>query len=230
MLNSIPSNSYAWLIGSVVFGVFAFRATRNYQRLHNPLSKLFAYSGACASLAFFFWSVPFIFSYDSNYLIIINIIGDFFLYLMFVLQAVVLHYITFKSKSTLKFILIPTILIASIGFVSNCYGYIKNGVAVIDNTFEYNLPVVSNIAQAILLVIVFLVGIVLLTRVFQQTTLRAKTSLVGIAILYILSSIAGGLNVLLSGSSNQSPIIIISYIGGFLIFISILLIVRLFKK
>jgi len=230
MFSSFPSNLLPFLIGSPVFTLFGIRGVLTYRRLHSPLSLLFALSGFAAGIAFASWSVPFLFNIDNSTMITVSIFGDFFLYVMFVMQAIIVHYLAFKNRVSLKVILIPTILTAIIGWLAHCYGYIYNGVAVVNNSFDYTLPLLADIAQSILLVNVFLVGVLLAMRIRQQTTPRAKGGLLGIAILYILSGIAGAMNIFLSGSPNQSPIIIASYMIGFLFFVTILLGIRLLNN
>lgn len=230
MFNQLPSNATTWLIGFPVFAFFGIRAWQNYLKLHNPLSRYFAYSGFMAATAFFFYSVPFFFTTDYTILMICNIIGDFFLFFMFFLQAKLIYYVSLKNKVSEKVIILPVAVIAIVGFLGNCYGYLKNGVSIVDNKFEYSLPLISDVCQTVLLVVVLLVGILLSTRIPQQPSMRSKVTLLGISMLYILSSIAGALNVLLSGSPNESPIIILSYIVGFFGFVIILFSSRIFKR
>lgn len=227
MLQDVPSSSLPWLIGSIVFLIFGLRAVKNYKKLHNPLSQFFAISGFSAALAFGFWSIPLIFTSDTSILMLVNIIGDFFLYIFFIYQAIILHYLVLKSKISLILYLIPVIVIALIGWLSHCYGYIVGGVRLSDGSLEYQLPLFANIIQSIFLVIVFLVGVFLLLRIRQQTETRARLALLGIGTLYILSAIGGSLNVILSGGSNQSPVIISAYIIGFVIFMLVLATIRL---
>ena len=227
MFGNIPPSTIPWLIGSVAFLVFGLRATSNYRKLHNPLSLYFAISGFSACLAFFCWSVPLILTSNLNVLLVINIIGDLFLYIMFVVQVVILHYLALKGRVPLVAVLIPTVLLATVGWVSHCYGYIVGGVSVVNGVYEYELPLVSNVIQSIFLIVVFMVGVFMVLRIKQQTETRAKIGLLAIGILYMLSAIGGSLNVLLSGNSNQSPIIIATYVIGFILFILILLAVRI---
>lgn len=224
---NIPTSAIPWLIGSFAFLLFGFRGATNYRKLHSPLSLFFSMSGFSASLAFFFYSVPLMFTSDQGILLAVNIIGDFFLYVMFVYQVVILHYLVFKNKMPLNILLIPVILVASIGWLSHCYGYIVNGVSLVNGVFEYQLPLIANIIQALFLMVVFIVGIFMLLRIRQQSDYRARLGLLGIGILYILSGLGGSLNVILSGESNNSPAIIASYIVGFTLFIFVLITARI---
>ena len=220
---SVPSSVLPWLIGSIAFLLFGLRATSNYKRLHSPLSLYFAISGFSVFIAFFLYSVPMILTTDETVLLAVNIIGDLFLYVMFVTQVVILHYLIFKNKVALPVLLIPVTVVAAIGWLSHCYGYIVGGVSVVDGTFEYQLPLLANIIQSLFLIAVFMVGIFMLIRIKQQTEYRARLGLLGIGILYVLSALGGSLNVLLSGESNNSPAIILSYIVGFVLFIFVLI-------
>lgn len=225
MLN-IPSSVLPWLFGSIAFLLFGLRATANFKRLHSPLSLYFAISGYSAFIAFSLWSIPVIFTANINILLIVNIIGDFFLYVMFVMQVVILHYLILKNKIELKFLLAPAIILALLGWLAHCYGYIVGGVSIQNGTFEYQLPLLANIIQSIFLITVFLVGVFMLVRIKQQSEYRGRFVLLGIGILYILYAIGGSLNVILSGSSNDSPAIILSYIIGFTLFIFVFIAVR----
>lgn len=225
MIN-VPTSTIPWLIGSFAFLLFGLRGASNYRRLHSPLSLFFSISGFSASLAFFFYSVPLIFTTNQDVLLVVNIIGDFFLYVMFVYQVVILHYLVFKNKIPLNVLLVPVILIATIGWLSHCYGYIVNGVSVVNGSFEYQLPLIANIIQVLFLIVVLMVGIFMLLRINQQSDYRARLGLLGIGILYILSGLGGSLNVILSGESNNSPAIIVSYIIGFTLFIFVLITAR----
>ncbi len=230
MFYTLPSNVVPWLIGFPIFAFFGIRAWQNYLKLHNPLSKLFAYTGFSAAIAFFMWSVPFLFTNNLTILLVCNIIGDFFLFLLFFLQAKIIYYLALKNKVTEKYVLVPVAIIAMVGFISNSYGYIKNGVSLVDNTFNYSLPFLSDICQTILLAGSLMVGILMLFRINQQPNARAKVALLGISVLFILCGVGGALNVLLSGNPNQSPIIITSYIVGLFGFVVILFSARIFKR
>ncbi len=229
-MNDIPSNAIPYLIGFPVFALFGLRGYKNYRRLHNPLSGYFALSGMFASLAFFFWSVPFAISQDETFLLIANIVGDFFLYAMFVLQADLVWYLTLRNKMSRALFVTPVLLLGIAGWLSNSYGYIKNGIEIIDGKLVYTLPLFSSIVQIILLVNVFLVGILMLTKIKELSSGRSKTSLVSVSILYIFAALGGAINVVLSGNPNDSPLIIGSYVGGFILFVIILISVRFVKK
>jgi hypothetical protein len=230
MNTEFPSNLLPYLIGFPVFLLFGLRGMRNYRRLHNPLSLYFAWSGFTAGLSFFFFSTPFAFTNAEIPMTIFSIIGDFFLYAMFVLQAALLHYLTLKGRVSLSVLLTPAIVLAITGWVTHIYGYIHYGVSVTNKLFEYQLPLYASIAQTALLVVVLLVGVVLLSKFSQQSNTRGKAGLLSIGLLYILSAVGGALNVLLSGKPNDSPIIITSYIGGFVLFVGILIAVRLLRQ
>lgn len=226
MLVSPPSTVIPWLIGFPIFIIFGVRGWQNYHRLHNPLSKLFAYCGFSAGIAFFFFSVPFMFNISQDVMIAVSIIGDLFLYTLFVTQTYILYYLILKERVSAQLIMIPFLGLALVGWLSNCYGYIHNGVSIENNKFIYSLPPLSDYIQLVFLFIIMMVGVLLLGRVRQQTSPRAKGGLIGIAALFMLSGLGGALNVIMSGDPNQSPYIVLSYIVGFVSFVIILVIIR----
>jgi len=230
MPESLPSNAWPWLIGFPIFALFGWRALSRYRNLHSPLSKYFAISGFAAATAFFFWSVPFLFTRNETILIVVNIIGDGFLYFMLALQAVIVHYLTLKQKIPEIAVIIPVILWAFAGWVTHVVGYLVNGVSVINNVVEYQLPFLADIFQIVLLVNVLLLGVTLLIKIKEQTDTRGRVGLLGVGILYVLSGLAGAANVILSGNSNEASISFGLYAGGFLLFIVILLLARTSKS
>lgn len=227
MFNYLPSNVIPWLIGFPIFIIFGLRGLQNYHRLHNPLSRLFAYCGFSAGIAFFFFSVPFMFNISQNVMIAVSIIGDLFLYVLFITQTYTLYYLELKERVSAQVIMLPFLVLALVGWLANCYGYIHNGVGIENGKFVYNLPPLSDYIQLIFLFIIIVVGILLLVRVRQQTSWRAKGGLIGIAALFILSGIGGALNVILSGDPNQSPYIKLSYLIGFILFAIIIITLRI---
>lgn len=229
-MNDIPSNAIPYLVGFPAFALFGLRGYKNWRRLHNPLSGYFALSGFSASLAFFFWSVPFAISSDPTFILIANILGDFFLYTMFVIQADLVYYLTLRNKMSRALYVGPAVLIAIAGLISNSYGYVQNGIEIINGELVYSLPLFSSIAQMILLVNVFLVGILMLGKLKELASGRSKTSLISVAVLYIFAALGGAINVILSGNPNDSPLIIGTYVGGFILFVIILISVRFIKK
>ena len=228
-MQPIPSNLTLYVYGFPVFLLFAWRAYSNYRRLHNPLSAYFAWSGLSAGLAFFFWGVPFAFSSQEIVWQVTSMIGDFWLYVMLVIQASLVYYLTLRNKISQKLVLTPVIALALAGFASHVYGYLHYGVSITDDKFEYTLPLFASIAQSILIVNVLLVGILLLSKLKEQSTGRSRGSLIGVAFLYLLSGIAGLINVVFSGTSNDSPLIIGGYIFGFVVFVGALVVIR-FRK
>ncbi len=230
MFSTIPENLLPYLIGFPVFMLFGFRGLRNYQRLHNPLSKLFAYSGFAAGIAFGSWSIPFFFPITEPIMIAVSIFGDFFLYAMFALQAYIVYYLALKNRIPAVFIVLPFSVLAFLGWLANCYGYIYNGVSVENGKFLYSLPAFSDFAQLVLLINVFIVGILMVGRIGQQTNARAKGALMGIGALYLLTGFAGTLNVILSGDPNGSPLIVAGYVVGFVSFVIILATIRLVQR
>lgn len=229
MVNNISTSVVPWLFGAIVFLTFSIRATTNYKKLHNPLSMFFAITGYSAFIAFTLWSVPLIFSSNLNVLLFANIIGDLSLYIMFVFQIVILHYLVLKYKMQLKLVLIPAIVLAAIGWISHCYGYVVGGISIEEGVLVYQLPLIANIIQSIFLIFVLMLGVCLILQVNKQSNKKSKISLFSIAVLYMLSAVGGMMNVLLSGGANQSPIIIASYFVGFIIFTLIFVSIRLIK-
>lgn len=227
---SLPSNLYPYLVGSVIFFIFGFRGYSNYRRLHNPLSLLFGISGCLIGAAFFLWSVPFFFTTNNTAMIAVSILGDVFYYAMLVMQAYIVFYLSLKGRVSAAVMVVPALLIATIGLLSHVYGYIHNGVEIVNNAFQYELPFIASAAQILLLVNVFLVGILLLVRLKDQTSGRGRLGLISIAVLYLFSAMAGTLNILIAGEPNQSPAIIATYIGGFVLFIGILVFVRFLRS
>jgi hypothetical protein len=220
---NFPTNVIPYAIGSPIFAFFAWRGWRNYIRLHNPLSLYFALSGLFACLSFTSYCLPFIFGSNSPGLVIANIVGDLFLYVMFITQAFLVHYLVLRGKFPVWVFTAPLIVLAISGWLSHCYGYIHYGISIVDNKVIYTLPIYSSIVQMVLIVNVFLVGVLLLVRLKQQSSGKSKGGLIAIAALYILSGLGGALNILSSREPNDSPAIVMSYVAGFGLFVIVLI-------
>ncbi len=178
------------------------------------------------ALAFFCWSVPFIFTDSEVVMQIVSIIGDFFFYLTLVSQAALVYYLTLRDKVPKIVFMGPVLAIAAVGYISHVYGYLHNGVSIVDGNFEYRLPFIASVAQIILLANIFLVGVLLLSRLKDQKTVRGKSNLVGISFLLMLSATGGALNIISSGKPNETVPIIASYASGFVVFLIILVAAR----
>lgn len=220
---TLPTNVIPYAIGSPIFAFFAWRGWRNYQRLHNPISVYFALSGFFACLSFTSYCLPFFVTPNNTSLVVANIIGDIFLYALFITQAFLVHYLVLRNRFPRWIFTLPLILIAITGWISHVYGYVHYGMSVVENKVLYTLPFYSSIAQMILIVNVFLVGILLLVKLKQQSSGRGKGGLIAIAALYILSGLGGALNIITSRDSNDSSAIMISYVAGFGLFVFVLL-------
>ena len=228
-MQNIPSNIIPWLVGFPVFSLFGWRALKNYQRLRNPLSGYFAVGALSMATAFFLWSVPLLFTDNQTVMQIISIVGDFFLYLALVSQAALVYYLTLRDKVPKVVFMGPIVAIAVAGYFSHVYGYLHNGVAIVDGNFEYKLPFFASIAQIILLANVFLVGVLLFSRLKEQNSKRSKSNLIGISILLMLSATAGALNIISAGKPNETIPIIASYAVAFIAFLLILLFARIVR-
>jgi len=225
----IPSNVLPYIIGVPVVTYFGWRALKNYRRLHNPLSGYFAWTGFLAGLTFTFWSLPLLFTRDSTVLAISNIIADFFLACLYIVNASLVYYLAIRGRISKHLFMSPFKILSIGGWLASSYGYWNNGVAVVDGLFTYTLPPVSLAVQVILLTNLFIVGFLLLSKLSELSTGRSRTSLIGIAALYLLSALAGLLNVAMSGQAPTSHLVQASYIIGFVIFVSVLVAVRFIK-
>lgn len=225
----IPSNVLPYLIGVPVVTYFGWRALKNYRRLHNPLSGYFAWTGFLAGLTFACWSLPLFFTRDSTILAISNIIADFFLACLYIVNASLVYYLALQSRFSKKLFMTPFIVLAIVGWLANSYSYWHDGVAVVDGLFTYTLSSLSLATQVILLTNLFIVGIMLLSKLSELSTGRSRTSLIGVSALYLLSALAGLLNVAMSGQAPTSHLVQVSYIIGFVVFVSVLVAVRFIK-
>jgi len=224
-MQSVPPNVIPYLLGVPVLAIFSWRGYKNYLRLHNPLSGYFALSGFLATLAFACWSVPLLFTRNETALVILNSLGDLFLYALYVVSALLLYYLVIQGRMSKALFITPIVALSIIGWISDAYGYWHNGVRVVNNELTYTLPLLSSVIQVILLVNLLLVGVFLLGKVKEQNSSRGKSGLIAVAILYLLSAVAGIMNVVSTGH-NDSPLILGAYTIGFIIFVFILIFVR----
>ncbi len=227
-MESIPTNMIQYIIGAPVFALFAWRGYKNYKRLHNPLSGYFALSGLLAAATFAIWGFPLFFTQDLTFLAYDNAFADLFLYALYVVSADLVHYLALRQRVSRAVFITPFIILAVIGSAIHAYGYIHNGVSIVNNEFVYDLPVASIFIQLIMLINIMLVGVFLLAKLGQQDSSRGRFGLTAVGILYLLSGLAGTLNVVLA-ENFRSSLIVGAYLSGFLFFVAILLVTR-FRK
>ncbi len=214
MLATIPSNLQPWLIGSIVIGLFGFRAYRNYRKLKAPLSKYFLLSAGMMSLALGLWSWPFLFTRSDPVLRTLLIIGDISFYAMLVYQTRIIWYLALSTISY-WWVFVPAFIVAIPGTIGIVYAELTETVGVVDGVAQYPVSAIGHVSQMILLVGILIVGCLLLWQVKTQKGMKAKLNLVSVAFLYVFGGLAGFANILLSEGTNQSVYVNIAYFVAF---------------
>ncbi len=229
-MQTLPSSLIPYFIGTIVFAIFAWRAYRNYRKLHNPLSGYFGLIAGSISIAFGTWSIPLFFTRDVQFVKFANIVGDFFLYVFFVICADFVYYLALQNHISKKLYRGVIGLLALVGWCAHVYGYQQYGIVVTDLAVDYKLPTLASVVELFFLVDVLLVGILVLKKLPEQSGVRGRQGLIGISVLFILSSLAGAANIVMSEGYSNSPLIVGTYMGAFIFFVAVLVLVRLGTK
>lgn len=229
-MQTLPANLVPYLVGTFIFALFCWRARQNYRRLHNPLSQYFGIIAGFVALAFGFWTIPLLFTHDIQLVKLANIVGDLFLYAFYATSALFVYYLALQNRVPRKLYTVLVLLLAAVGWLAHVYGYQHFGVTVSDAEVVYQLPTLASVVQLFFIANVLLVGVLVLKKLPQQTTTRGRLGLVGISALFILSSIAGATNIIMSDGYSNSSVIMGTYLAAFLFFAAVLVVVRFSSK
>ena len=229
-MNSVPENLIPWLFGGFVLTLFGFRGLASYRRLNTPLSKYFAITGISMGIAFFLWSLPFIFTTSEPVIRAGLILGDIFFYTMLITQTRVIWHLRFQRINYLWFF-IPALITAFIGWFSFAKATLNSPVGVVDGVAEIPVTVVSHAAQAILLSLLVVVAILMLLDTRKQKTLKSKLGLIAVAALYMGGGVGGIANVItLEAQANTTPVVFLTYTLGFFICAALIVVFRIVKS
>jgi hypothetical protein len=214
-MQEIPENLIPWLLGGFVLTLFGFRGLYNYRRIKTPLSKYFAITGISMGIAFFLWSLPFIFTTSEPVIRAGLIIGDIFFYTMLLTQTRVIWHLRLQ-RINYMWLFVPAFITAFVGWFSFARATLNSPVGVVDGLAEIPVTLVSHIAQAILLTGLIIVAILVILEIPKQKTTKHKLGLLSIAALYLGGGVGGIANLItLEAEANTSPIVFLTYMLGF---------------
>lgn len=183
-------NTLPYILAGIATLVVGIRSTQNYRKLKLPLSRHFAISGFLASTGLFLYSIPFLITSDTAALQICIIIGRAALDIVAYLQFYLIWYLTSLKQYSLKWFVLPLVIIGFAGFILQLqhiftsFTGVENGVAV------YTYHNLYRPLHLFSLLIVFVAGVVLARVAFMQKQWRGRIRLLSIAILYIVAASA----------------------------------------
>lgn len=221
---TIPFNTIPYFLGSIATLVVGIKSLQNYRKLKTPLSRHFTVSGFLAAAGLGLYSVPFYLTNNPEILKVCLILGRLFLDMVGYWQIYLVWYLTGLRRYPLRYLVVPIVLIAAIGFINQTLYFYNNPVGVIDGLAVYKFAEPAKYIHMFSLLIVFVAGIIIGINALEQTKLRAKIRLLSIAILYVFASLADIYNTLFLQGSSNSWIVLIGFVIAAGVFLSTTLI------
>lgn len=227
MLYQIPSNAIPFLILGIVATSLGLRGLYFYNKRKSPLSLYYSLGILLIGISTLFYSVPFIFTQDSQSLKILTNVGDFFYYASILVMARLIWYLGFEKRISFLWILLPYLLII-IGCelaILNSWGSIHYEFFT-DHAYFPVDPLASKLFAAMSTAYVF-VGFLTIKQATTITDLRQKIRLNSIGAGFLLGGIVAIYNYLFLSGSSTGSVITFGYVGiAIVLFIGIFIISR----
>lgn len=227
MFYQLPSNAMPFLILGIVATPLGLRGLYFYNKRKSPLSLYYSLGILLIGISTLFYSVPFIFSQDSETLKIMTNVGDVFYFASILVMARLIWYLGFNKKISFLWILLPYLLI-----IIGCEIAILNSWKSIyyeffvDHVYFPVDPLASKLFAAMSTAYVF-VGILTIKQASTINNLRQKIRLNSIGMGFLLGGIVAIYNYLFLQGSSTSSFITIGYITiAVVLFIGIFIISR----
>lgn len=208
----IPSNTIPYFLGSIASLVFGIKSTQSYLKLKSPLSKHFAISGYLAALGLGLYSVPFYLTSNPDILKMCMIMGKLFIDLAAYWQIYLIWYLTELKKFPLMYFIVPLVMIGSVGYFQQVIHIQNSAVGVVDGVAIYPLAGFYRYTHIFSLLIVFVAGVILATKAFEQTETRSRMRLLSISTLYIFASLADIYSAVFLKGLNDSWVVLVGFV------------------
>ena len=227
MFYQLPSNAVPFLVLGVVATILGIRGLYFYSKRKSPLSLYYSLTILLIGISCLFYSVPFLFSQDSETLKILTNVGDFFYYASILVMARLIWYLGFDKRISFLWILLPYLLI-----IIGCeFAVISSWNSIhyeflTDHAYFPVDPLASKLFAAMSTAFVF-VGILTIKQATTMTDLRQKIRLNSIGLGFLLGGIVAIYNYLFLQGSSTSSVITFGYVGiAIVLFIGIFIISR----
>ena len=208
---SFPSNVIGIFILGLTGLVLGIRGLVHYKQVKSPLTLYFGLAGLLFGISAILYSLPFALT-DSEILLKIGVtLADVFYYAGIVATMKILWYLLFKKSFAFIWLLIPTLVLAMIGFVADLMLRIKSDYYVANNIATYPINSLSLKILALLSLSILVVGFLTLREARSLTDHRQKIRLSTIGALFFFGAFVVEYNFMFLQGSNNSPTSLIGY-------------------
>ncbi len=223
MLYPMPSNAIPFFVLGVVATVFGLRGLLFYKKSKLPLSLYYSLAVLLIGVANILYSVPYVFSHNSDLLKMITNIGDYFYYASILVSARIVWYLGFNKKISFLWLLVPysLIIISCQVAIIKSWSSIQYQFYGSDAYFPVD-PLACKLFAAMSTAYI-LVGIFTIQQAYTIKDLRQKLRLNSIGIGFLAGGMVAIYNYLFLQGSNTNFVATVGYIA-----ISVILFIGIF--
>lgn len=231
MLYPLPSNVIPFLILGISATLFGIRGLYFYNKRKSPLSLYYSLGVILIGISTLLYSVPYVFTHDSDILKIVTNIGDIFYYASILVMTRLIWYLGLNKKLPYAWILIPYLLI----IVACQYVVISTWNSTAYQFYpDYVYGPVDRVASwlfAAMSTAYVFVGFLTIKQARAIQDLRQKIRLNSIGIAFLLGGLIAIYNYLFLQGTNTGSVGAIGYIGiAIILFVGIFIISRSSKS
>lgn len=181
-LSDIPINTWTWGVGSAALVVLGIRSTVGYRRSRGQLSKYMAWFSWIYLPCLLAYAIPAIFTLDPETLRRASLVGEFFFWIGFVVQAAILWCLILRRYCSIYAVTVP---VAIIGLACFLYDIPTSRIVLSDNFINYYPPRIVSLATAGLMTVLFVpVGIYFIKAASWQSGAKATVTSFVMGMMY----------------------------------------------
>ncbi len=227
MLYSLPTNAIPFFVLGVVATTLGLRGLLFYKKSKLPLSLYYSLTIFLIGISTLFYSVPFIFTQNSEALKVATNIGDVFYYASILVAVRIIWYLGYNKKISFLWLLLPylLIIIACETAIINSWGEIH--YQFYGNSAYFPVDALASKLFATMSSAYVFVGYLTIKQAYQMKDLRQKIRLNSIGVGFLLGGLVAIYNYLFLQGSSSNSVVTIGYIAiAIVLFIGIFIINR----
>jgi len=212
MFYPLPTNALPFLILGIVATILGLRGLLFYKKSKTPLSLYYSLTIFLIGLSTLWYSLPFVFTQDSESLKITTNIGDMFYYASILVAARIIWYLGFNKKMSFLWLLLPYLVL-----IVACEIAILNSWSSISYQFNSDSayfpvdPLASKLFAAMSSAYIF-VGYLTIKQAYTIKDLRQKIRLNSIGLGFLVGGMIAIYNYLFLQGSSTNIVVTVGYI------------------
>ena len=208
----LPTNIIPFLFMGVSVSLFGIRGLYLYRRRKSPLSFYYGLGALFIGISCLFYSVPFFFTHNEQYLKIWTSVGDQFYFISILAMTRLIWYLGFNKQISFNWILIPYLLLIISCNLAVLYSWSSVHYEFNADHVIYPVSQLASWFFAAMSTAYVFVGILTFKQARTFNNLRQKIRLNSIGLAFFLGGIIAIYNYLFMQGSNNSSLGIFGYI------------------